>query len=158
MGQSKLGMRSRKPLGVDDTDADPLETITGALAQATGPQIAADVTVVANAAPGTVLNSQLNGAAGLNGYPTGNSEWLHMSAIAAANGDAITIWAYNYAFGRWSELQIPVGNGTYAPATFTLTNLGDNEYFVIPIRGVDRVAITAAAGDNPSVKIAFNNF
>ena len=102
-----------------------------------------------------------------NGYPTGNQQYMHIMADAAGDGDAFQIWAYSYAFGAWSQLQIPVANTAvnthYVPALITVAAAATPVYHVIPIHGIDRVAFVSGDaadwnGVGGSVKIAFNSF
>ena len=140
---AKLGMRTRQPIGSD------VPTQAGA------PVTAA----VGSVAVAATLNGTLtSGTAGENGYATGNSEWMHMSVICDG-AETFTIWAWSHQMGRWSELQLPVANTavatSYAPATFTTAGAA-NQYFIVPVRGVDRVAFVST--DTPDIRIAFNNF
>lgn len=81
--------------------------------------------------------------AGKNGYSTENQQYLH---IQIENNDALetlTLYAYNYAFGAWSILYIPVGGGATAEATYVaaaFTTINGKKMVTVPIHGIDRIA------------------
>ena len=101
------------------------------------------VTCVAAAA----LNDDLTDAnAGENGYKTENQRFLHLQIENNGTDDTLTIYGYNYAFGSWAILYIPVGvkngadttaNLAYVEAKFTTIN--GKFMLTIPIEGVDRI-------------------
>jgi len=101
------------------------------------------VTCVAAAA----LNDDLNDSnSGENGYKTENQRFLHLQIENDGTDDTLTVYGYNYAFGSWAILYIPVGvkNGSdttanlaYVEAKFTTIN--GKFMLTIPIEGVDRV-------------------
>jgi hypothetical protein len=104
------------------------------------------ITVTAVAA-GDLDNNLATTALGVNGYPTENQHYLHLQIENDGTDDTVSIFAYNYAFGAWSQLYIPVGvkNGSdttaelaYVAATFTTIN--GKKMVVVPIHGIDRVA------------------
>jgi hypothetical protein len=107
-------------------------------------QAATSVTPVAAAA----LSNTLAGTnAGENGYITENQRFLHLQIEAGGTGDTVSVYGYNYAFGAWAVLYIPVGtNGStattaelaYVEAKFT--TITGKKMLTIPLRGVDRVA------------------
>lgn len=107
-------------------------------------QTATSVTVVAAGN----LNDNLNDtAAGENGYSTENQRFLHLQIENDGTDDTVTLYAYNYAFGAWAIMYIPVGvkNGAdttaetaYVAATFTTIN--GKKMLTIPIQGIDRIA------------------
>lgn len=107
-------------------------------------QAATSVTPVAVAA----LSNTLAGTnAGENGYITENQRFLHLQIEAGGTGDTVSVYGYNYAFGAWAVLYIPVGtNGStattaelaYVEAKFT--TITGKKMVTIPLRGVDRVA------------------
>ena len=106
-------------------------------------QTAVAVTPVAAAA----LSNTLAGSnAGENGYITENQRFLHLQIEAGGTNDTVSVYGYNYAFGSWAVLYIPVGtNGStattaelaYVEAKFTTIN--GKKMLTIPLRGVDRV-------------------
>jgi hypothetical protein len=152
---------SRAPVQSDIDDAAHPEVLTGTTAQATGSHIATAVTVVAESALDATLQSA---TAGVIGYPTGNSEWMHMSIVNGTGATQdFTVWTYNYAFGRWTELQTPLNFAgatviaAHVPATFEVVTLTDKS-FVVPVHGADRVAfVVGPTGAPDNLKIAFNN-
>ena len=110
----------------------------------TNKQAATTVTTVAS----TDLSNNLNSAdAGENGYRTENQSYLHMQIENNDANENITLFAYNYAFGKWATLYIPVGvtNGAdttaethYVAASFASIN--GRKMLTIPIHGIDRIA------------------
>ena len=107
-------------------------------------QAAVAVTPVAAAA----LSNTLAGSnAGENGYITENQRFLHLQIENDGTDDTVSVYGYNYAFGAWAVLYIPVGtNGStattaelaYVEAKFT--TIDGKKMLTIPLRGVDRVA------------------
>ena len=120
--------RTRTPKGLGD------DTIL------TNSRTAAQVTTVAAAAPHDALDSTDDGE---NGYSTENQRFLH---ILIENNDALetlTLHAYNYAFGKWAPLYIPVGAGSTATANWVLAqwaSVDGKKQIVVPIDGIDRIA------------------
>ena len=123
-------------------------------------QTATEVTLVAAAA----LNDALDDAtAGENGYATENQEYLHLQLENNATTDTVTLYGYNYAFGSWAILKIPVGFTTQAvtdptdPADFDnaigqaastadtsyinaqFTSISGKYMVTVPIHGIDRI-------------------
>ena len=105
------------------------------------------ITVIAVAAGDLADNLDAKDSGGKNGYPTENQQYLHLQIENDGTDDTVTIFAYNYAFGAWSQLHIPIGvkNGAdttaelaYVAATFTTIN--GKKMVVVPIHGIDRVA------------------
>ena len=101
------------------------------------------------------LNDSLNDStAGHNGYSTENQRYLHLQITgdddAAYN---VIVYAYNYAFGAWAKLFVPVKGTTaqnsWKPATFaTIDNAsGGPKHIAIDIAGIDRIALVAANDD-----------
>tara|TARA_B100001093_G_scaffold118397_1_gene110961 strand:- start:7272 stop:7730 length:459 start_codon:yes stop_codon:yes gene_type:complete len=113
-------------------------------------QAATSVTPVAAAA----LSNTLAGTnAGENGYITENQRFLHLQIENDDTDDTVTVYGYNYAFGSWAVLYIPVGvkSGSdttaelaYVEAKFTTIN--GKKMVTIPLRGVDRVAFVHDGG------------
>ena len=94
--------------------------------------------------------------AGKNGYNTENQRFIHIQIENNGTDDTLKLYAYNYAFGAWSELYLPHGtriqldsadgddssgqttNDTYVEAKWTTIN---GKFMVtIPINGIDRIA------------------
>ena len=85
----------------------------------------------------------------LDGVKTENARFLHLYLHDAThnNGDTITVYGYNYAFGRWSILQVEANadedvddanaSGRRVNATYVLTQ--DAKIHILPINGIDKV-------------------
>ena len=110
------------------------------------------------------LADDLNSAdAGKNGYVTENQQHLH---IQIENNDALetlTLYAYNYAFGSWSILYIPVGGGATAEATYVaaaFTTINGKKMVTVPIHGIDRIAFVCDSSVDASfiVRAACSTF
>mgnify|MGYP003631303221 FL=1 len=107
-------------------------------------QAAVAVTPVAEAA----LSATLAGTnAGENGYITENQRFLHLQIENDGTDDTVTVYGYNYAFGSWAVLYIPVGVKDSSDTTAELayveakfTTISGKKMLTIPLRGVDRVA------------------
>ena len=104
-------------------------------------------TSVATVAVGDLSDALTSGTSGANGYITENQRYLHIQIDNNDTAETLKIFAYNYAFGAWSHLYIPVGikNGAdttaelaYVAATFSSIN--GKKMITIPIHGIDRVA------------------
>ena len=119
-------------------------------------QTATTVTVVAAAA----LADDLDGTnAGENGYITENQRFLHVWVNHdSAASKQIEIYAYNYAFGAWAKLFLPLGNGTSSQAVASNGGTGPTAHmFVFEIAGIDRVAFVSS--DAPAtVRAACSSF
>ena len=106
-------------------------------------QTATSVTPVAAAS----LSDTLAGTnAGENGYITENQRFIHLQLENDGTGDTLTLYGYNYAFGAWAILYIPVGtkdsadttaNLAYVEATWTTIN--GKKLLIVPIDGIDRI-------------------
>ena len=80
--------------------------------------------------------------AGKNGYSTENQQYLHIQIENNDASESLTLYAYNYAFGAWSILYIPVGGGTTAEATYVaaaFTSINGKKMVTVPIHGIDRI-------------------
>ena len=95
---------------------------------------------------------------GKNGYATENQRFLHVFVNHnAAASKEIEIYAYNYAFGAWAKLFLPLGNGTSSQVVASNGATPTPHMFVFDISGIDRVAFVSA--DAPStVKAACSTF
>jgi len=97
------------------------------------------VTVRAGALSGSLDST----AGGSNGYATENQRFLHLQIEDDAGDETLSLYAYNYAFGNWALLYIPVGAGATANATYVaaeFSGINGKKQFVVPIEGVDRIA------------------
>lgn len=112
-------------------------------------ETASAVTCVAAGA----LNDDLNDAtAGENGYSTENQRFLHIQIENNGTDDTLQLYAYNYAFGSWSQLYLPHGTKVQADTNLEATTTNDvyvaakwttisGKFMVtIPIHGIDRIA------------------
>jgi hypothetical protein len=123
-------------------------------------QAATSVTLVE---AGDLANDLDSGDEGKNGYVTENQRFLH---IQIENNDALetlTLYAYNYAFGSWSILYIPVGAGSTAEATYVaaaFTTINGKKMVTVPIHGIDRIAFTCDSSIDASfvVRAACSTF
>ena len=119
-------------------------------------QTATTVTVVAKAS----LSNNLTGTnAGENGYITENQRFLHVWVNHdSAASKQVEIYAYNYAFGAWAKLFLPLGNGTLSEAVASNGATGPTAHmFVFEISGIDRVAFVST--DAPAtVRAACSTF
>jgi hypothetical protein len=94
------------------------------------------------------LSDALTGTnAGENGYVTENQRFLHLQIENNDTAETIKIYGYNYAFGSWAQLYLPVGVKDSADTTAelayvaaTFSSISGKKMLTIPLRGVDRVA------------------
>jgi len=111
-------------------------------------QAATSVTTIASG----VLNDDINDTtAGENGYATGNARYLHVQIEDDGTDNTLTLYAYNYVFGAWAKLYLPVGvslDGTAADSSVTndayveakWTSISGKFMVTVPIHGIDRIA------------------
>ena len=105
-------------------------------------QTAIQVTTVAE----SDLSDTFTGTnAGENGYVTENQRFLHLQIENNDDAETIKIFGYNYAFGAWAQLYLPVGvcadttaELAYVAAQFS--SIDGKKLLTIPLNGVDRVA------------------
>lgn len=101
------------------------------------------------------LNNTINDAtSGENGYSTENQRYLHLQITgdddAAYN---VIVYGYNYAFGKWAKLFVPVRGATatasYKPATIPTIDdaTGGPRQITLEIAGIDRIALVASSSD-----------
>ena len=120
------------------------------------------------------------------GYKTENAKFLHIwLQDANANGNTVTVYGYNYAFGRWAPLKVPVGFDTgdaeiadvaggdvvgvaaavaastiessYVNAVFTPNATA--AHYILPISGIDKVYFFCNANQaDVQVSAAINTF
>ncbi len=92
-----------------------------------------------------------------HGVRTENARFLHLFMDDDGdNGTTLDVWGYNYAFGRWAPLTMPVDlDGTVAAAfknvQFTVTSVA--QMHVVPINGIDRVYFKMSS-DDASIKVS----
>ena len=114
-------------------------------------QTATTVTVVTAAS----LNDDITDTtAGENGYSTENQRYLHLQ-ITGDDDDSynVFVYGYNYAFGSWAKLYVPV-RGTTAENSWKIAQIptiddasGGPRQVIIDIAGIDRVALVAGSGN-----------
>jgi hypothetical protein len=111
------------------------------------------------------LNLQVRGTCTrqtLDGVLTENARFLHLYLHDSndAAGGTITVYGYNYAFGRWAILQVPanVDGATQDAATvdaaFAIDDHGRAEMYVIPIYGIDKVYFFSSAADDNTLEFS----
>ena len=120
----------------------------------TNGRTATQVTTIAAGAAHDALDST---AAGENGYSTENQRFLH---ILIENNDALetlTLYSYNYAFGKWAQLFIPAaGNQATAQLTYVAAqwaSIDGKKQIVVPIEGIDRIAFIDDGTHDGSFKV-----
>tara|TARA_R100000908_G_C3713403_1_gene119108 strand:- start:46 stop:549 length:504 start_codon:yes stop_codon:yes gene_type:complete len=107
----------------------------------------------------TELNDSLDDSvAGHNGYSTENQRYLHLQLTGDDDDTySVHVYAYNYAFGAWARLYIPVKGSTaqnsWKFASFVTIDdaSGGPKHITIDIAGVDRIALVATENDIPKV-------
>ncbi len=86
------------------------------------------------------------------GARTENARFLHLYlANSQGENDDITVYGYNYTFGKWAPLQIPMGEGSTATAVYADAKFRVNQnsrMVVIPINGVDKVFFVVTNDDS----------
>ena len=126
--------RTRSPKALSDSVPTIARPATGA--------------IVTTVAVGSLSDTLAGSNAGENGYITENQRFLHiMIKDDSAGGEALTLYAYNYAFQKWAKYYIPVGvrNAAHTTAEFAyveavIESIDGYKYVVVPIDGIDRVA------------------
>ena len=120
-------------------------------------QTAIQVTTVAE----SDLSDTLTGTnAGENGYVTENQRFLHLQIEDDNTDEVIKIFVYNYAFGAWAQLFIPVGvnnsgdttaQDAYVAAQFN--GINGKKMLTIPLNGADRVAFVDDGSHDANLKV-----
>ena len=84
---------------------------------------------------------------GQNGYATGNARTLHIRISNNDTSETLTLYAYNYTFGGWSQLYLPLGIKDGADTTVTeaykvaqWSTIDGSFQVQVPINGIDRIA------------------
>jgi hypothetical protein len=90
--------------------------------------------------------------AGKNGYSTENQRFLHIQIENDGTDDTLKLYAYNYAFGTWSQLYLPLGRPAQADTALEAVTVNDvyveakwtsisGKFMVtVPLHGIDRIA------------------
>ena len=140
-----LGTRTRRPLALKNN-------LTVASKEAASTVTAVSASVLNDAITDTTLAE--------NGYATGNARYLHLQIQGVDADSTLTLYSYNYAFGAWATLYIPVGikNGAdttaelaYVAATFN--SLNGKKQLTIPIHGVDRIGFAHGGNNGNSITV-----
>ena len=97
-----------------------------------------------------------------------NYYYLHLQIENDGTDDTVTIYAYNYAFGEWAPLMLPLGIDTggsgepWTKATATAGSSGAAQHYIFDIGGVDRVAFcveSTSSSDIPhQIRAAMSTF
>ena len=112
------------------------------------PSIKQSATTVAHTTSGNLSDALNSATEGRNGYSTENQRFLHVF-VKTNNSKSVAIYGYNYAFGEWAPLYLPLGNATHAAAVATTGGSGQARQYIFDIAGVDRVAFVTS--DAPGV-------
>lgn len=122
-----------------------------------------------------------------HGASTENARFLHLYLDDTGdNSETVQLWGYNYAFGLWSPIQLPLSldkgdaaivdpddatghgaeasavaagtvNNAFADATFTVTSAP--RMFTVPINGIDRIYFKIGSDrDTVTVGAAISTF
>ncbi len=120
-------------------------------------QTAVTLTTVASGA----LSHGLTGSnPGTNGYVTENQRFLHIQIEDDNTDETIKLFVYNYAFGKWAPLYIPVGvkdsadtgaQDAYVQAAWNGVN--GVKQITVPIHGIDRVAFVDDGSHNATLVV-----
>jgi len=111
-------------------------------------QAATTVTVVASGDLSADLNST---TAGENGYATENQRYLHVLVKDNSGVKPVDIYGFNYAFGEWAPLLLPLGNATFTKATASSGGSGAVQEYIFEIAGVDRIAFVNGGSGIPTI-------
>ena len=93
-----------------------------------------------------------------NGYPTENQRYLHVYVKDASATDAVQVYGYNYAFGKWAPILESDGDGTRSVMTATAGTSGAAQHYIFEIAGVDRVGFVAASTAPDDIFAACSTF
>ena len=133
-------------------------------------ETASAVTVVALAHLAEDIDST---DAGKNGYSTENQRFLHIQIENNGTDDTLKLYAYNYAFGTWSQLYLPLGRPAQADTALEAVTVNDvyveakwtsisGKFMVtVPLHGIDRIAFVhdgTPDGTNFKVRAAGSTF
>ena len=120
----------------------------------TNSRTAAQVTTVA---AGTTHDALDSTDAGENGYVTENQRFLHILIEDDGADNTLTLYSYNYAFGKWAQLFIPAaGNQATAQATYVAaqwTSINGKKQITVPIEGIDRIAFIDDGAHDANFKV-----
>ena len=123
------------------------------------PSTKQSATTVATTTAANLANDLDSAVEGRNGYSTENQRFLHVWVNHnTAASKQIEIYGYNYAFGAWAKLFLPLGNATSSAVLASNGGTGPTAHmFVFEIAGIDRVAFVSS--DPPAtVRAACSTF
>jgi len=111
----------------------------------------------------------------VQGSKTENARYLHLYLVNSGAAATVTVYGYNYAFGRWSVLQLPVGFSTQQTeddgdaeagevvqaASTAESSFVDAQFsavaaaktHIIPIAGIDKVYFVSSAANEGNLGI-----
>jgi hypothetical protein len=99
---------------------------------------------------------------GRNGYSTENQRYLHLFIkhnTDDGNPRSVTVYGFNYAFGEWAPLYLPLGDGDEATAVVETFSTGASRLYIFDVSGIDRVGFYAAPSDAPDrIRVAMSSF
>jgi len=140
------------PLNIISTNNGSNETTVG-VPSSIRDHVLASLTVSAR---GTLVQQTVDGVR------TENARYLHLWLTDSTNGSVtITVYGYNYAFGEWGVIQLPVGvqnaahttaELAYVDAIFTATSTARTH--ILPIAGIDKVYFVSSAANDADVKLS----
>jgi hypothetical protein len=168
---NRAGTRSRRPQGVFDDSAFGTVALPSLDTDGDGvvDQQVLRITPVAAVDLDDTLQST---TAGENGYGTQNQRYLHVFGQTSDSfgNQGFNVWGYNYAHNRWGLYNCVDGDdngsgdlGFNSLWRFSARAPGTphNFHFIIPIQGVDRVAIVIGLGGwdaSTSMHLAVSTF
>ena len=85
--------------------------------------------------------------AGQNGYVTENQRYLHVY-VKDAGTDAVNIYGYNYAFGKWAPI-MESQTGESGRIVMNAAALSGPAHYRFHIAGIDRVAFVKSTTNPP---------
>ena len=164
----RAGTRSRRPQGIFDGGALlPIIDTTGDGIPDQNKQT--PVQAITTVALGGMDDTLGSAVAGENGYSTQNQRYLHIFATTSdgIGNQTFLIGAYNYAIGRWANLETVDGDDSGGNLGFTqiyqfsapTNGVVHNFHYIVPIHGVDRVSIIGGGHDaSTSFRLAVSTF
>ena len=105
-------------------------------------------------------NNLSSATEGRNGYSTENQRYLHLFIKHNSAGTkSVTVYGFNYAFGEWAPLYLPLGGGDEATAVVETFSSGASRLYIFDVSGIDRVGFYAAPSDAPDrIRVAMSSF
>mgnify|MGYP003115120280 CR=1 FL=1 len=106
-------------------------------------------------------NDLTSSVEGRNGYSTENQRFMHLMVKENSTANkSINLYGYNYAFGEWSPILLPLGNGIMTAVNCESgTASNEGQLFIIDLSGIDRVGFQQSGTDAPDrLRVAFTTF